>query len=30
MERAAGIAVTLGMLMGFFGTSVVFMAVFWG
>jgi hypothetical protein len=30
MDRIAGLAVTLGMLVGFFGTSAVFMAVFWG
>ena len=30
MDRAAGVAVTLGMLVGFFGTSAVFMNIFWG
>ena len=30
MTRSAGIAVSLGMVLGFFGTTAVFMAVFWG
>lgn len=30
LKNSAALAVTLGLFTGFFGTSAVFMALFWG